>query len=86
MEVIVRYYRILLPLTKKKYEALIRERNQLLYIEIPRVRLQLKKIRQKDDTLDNSEYDLLQEKDKQLNERLKEIDDYIQSIRKRPYN
>ena len=86
MEVIVRYYRILLPLTKKKYEALIRERNQLLYIEIPRVRLQLKKMRQKDDTLDNSEYDLLQEKGKQLNERLKEIDDYIQSIRKRPYN
>ena len=86
MEVIVRYYRILLPLTKKKYEALIRERNQLLYIEIPRVRLQLKKMRQKDDTLDNSEYDLLQEKDKQPNERLKEIDDYIQSIRKRPYN
>lgn len=86
MEVIVRYYRILLPLTKKKYEALIRERNQLLYIEIPRVRLQLKKMRQKDDTLDNSEYDLLQEKDKQLNERLKEIDDYIKSIRKRPYN
>lgn len=86
MEVIVRYYRILLPLTKKKYEALIRERNQLLYIEIPRVRLQLKKMRQKDDALDNSEYDLLQEKDKQQNERLKEIDDYIQSIRKRPYN
>ena len=86
MEVIVRYYRILLPLTKKEYEALIRERNQLLYIEIPRVRLQLKKMRQKDDALDNSEYDLLQEKDKQLNERLKEIDDYIQSIRKRPYN
>lgn len=82
----MRYYRILLPLTKKKYEALIRERNQLLYIEIPRVRLQLKKMRQKDDTLDNSEYDLLQEKDKQLNERLKEIDDYIKSIRKRPYN
>lgn len=82
----MRYYRILLPLTKKKYEALIRERNQLLYIEIPRVRLQLKKMRQKDDTLDNSEYDLLQEKDKQLNERLKEIDDYIQSIRKRHYN
>ena len=43
-------------------------------------------MRQKDDALDNSEYDLLQEKDKQLNERLKEIDDYIQSIRKRPYN